>query len=942
MGGTTHKTSRPVSSFLLGVMGTVIVLFAHGLGFDEKAELQTLDWRLRHAAPCPAPVNIVHVDLDDRSLAELGRWPWPREQLAGVIDILNECGAKMVVLDIILPEPQKPRFVSPLGDVYDTDTSAVLQEAPPVRVYDDMILAQAVRQARNVFLPFHVNFGLDDTSAEKLTMRTAVEKILTADPDASFSWVQAKLSKDGLLFAGAEETLAGEYLRRRGLLSLRRFAIPDDAVHPADFPLRYGLIVPPLVPLARAADGSGFVTFEPDPDGAVRHIPLLCRAENEVYPQFALAIAVEALTLEHGGECSVRASGNNVTLRCTDGTTRDIPVDAQGLLLIRWVNRRSEGSNPLTGMKHISAGGVGGIWRDEQNLDANRRRARAIQVQLAQKLNQDDLLQLFARADELYLRRQQMQRDRYSAMLYDPTRTPAKPAKLLREEQHVEKQIDAAFASFREDMDEFYLAQKPDDAEGAQLFDELTALRRSLTEITAENRVIAQQIKKDKSRLRSYVTEKICLVGSTSTGAADFVPTPLGPRTPGVVVHSNILNTILSGDFLREAPAWANWAAILACGLLVSALAAWRSAVQAGVLAVLTAAGFFAFNVWIVFRVMDVWLVTVAPLAAMAGSFLLVATYRQLTEERAKRRIRGMFAHALSETLVARIEEDPSILQLGGQQRALTCMFSDIAGFTPLAERLGPQETVRLLNRYFDHITETVQTRRGGYLNKFLGDGIFAFFGAPVFQEDHARRALHAAVDCLNDVRHFNEQLAQDMNDAVTLSVRVGLATGEAMVGNCGSSQRMDYTAIGDCVNLAARLEAANKFFGTCILVTDATLTQGGRDGLLARPLGKVLVTGQREPVILWNLLGRDGETTDEQHQAVAAFREGLANFEMKDFTAATASFLRVLDLLPADTPAKIYLDLCNTCQSEPTILDTPGYQTRSGKGVDTILWPWG
>lgn len=929
-----------MTAFLLGVVGTVIVLAVHGVGLDDRAELQTLDWRLRHAAPCPAPANLVHVDLDDRSLTELGRWPWPREQLAGVIGILDECGAKMVVLDIILPEPQKPRFVSALGDVYDTDASDVLQEAPPLRVYDDMILAQAVRRADDVFLPFHVNFGADDAPAARQALRQAVAKRLTADPDASFSWVQADMAKAGELPPGAEELLAGAYLRRQGLLALRRFSISDDAVK--NFPLRSGFIIPPLTPLAKAADGSGFVTFEPDSDGAVRHIPLLCRAGGEVYPQFALAAAMDALAREHGGQCDVRADETAVTLRCPDGLVREIPVDAEGLLLIRWVNRRVADANPATGMRHVSAGGVGGIWRDEQNLAANRRRARAIQVQLAQQLNQDDLLQLFAEADELFLRRQAAQRERYAAILYDPSHTPPSPAKLLRKEANLEKQIDAAFADFRREMDEFYLAERPDDAEGAALYDKLIALRNMLDEIKASNRAIAQQVRGDKTRLRGYVAEKICLVGSTSTGAADFVPTPLGPRTPGVVVHSNILNTVLAGDFLRAASAWANWAAILVCGLLISALAAWRPALQAGLLAVLAAAGFIVVNVWIVFAVLDIWLALVGPVAAMAASFLLVATYRQLTEERAKRRIRGMFAHALSETLVTRIEEDPSILQLGGQQRSLTCMFSDIAGFTPLSERLGPEGTVRLLNRYFDHITETVQNRRGGYLNKFLGDGIFAFFGAPVFQEDHARRALHAAVDCQNDVRQFNEELSREMGDTVRLAVRIGMTTGEAMVGNCGSTERMDYTAIGDCVNLAARLEAANKFFGTSILVTDATLKQGGEDGLLARPLGRVLVTGQREPAAVWNLLCRDEEAADEHRQAVAAFLEGLSHFQKRAFAEAAAAFRRVRELFPDDGPAAVYLDLCNTCQSEPTVLTDPGYQTRSGKGVDTILWPWG
>ncbi|MBN1554445.1 MAG: adenylate/guanylate cyclase domain-containing protein [Phycisphaerae bacterium] len=939
MGGAAQKTSRPFSSFLLGVTGTVLILIAHGLGFDDKAELQTLDWRLQHAAPHEPPADILHVDIDDRSLSELGRWPWPREQLAGVIQTLHDVGAKMVVLDIILPEPQKARFVSVLGEVYDTDTSAVLQEAPPLRVYDDMILTRTVRRVKDVFLPFHVNFGPDDTPPTRKAIQQAVAKELKADPEASFKQVQAELSRTSDIPPGAEDLLAGAYLRRQSLSALRRFALDDDTIK--DFPLREGFLVPPIPPLARAADGSGYVTFEPDSDGAVRHIPLLCRAEGRVYPQFALAVAIEALAREHGGECDVQAADDSILLRCLDGTQREIPVNSEGLLLIRWVNRKPAGANPVTGMRHVSAGGVGGIWRDQQNRITNRRRQRVIQIQLAKLLNQDDLLELFARADQAFLQRQAARRDRYNAMLYNPAHVPPEPTELLQAEKNLEKQIDEAWAAFSKEMDEFYLAQRPEDETGAAVYDQCTALRKMLGEIQTSNRAIARQIREDKTRLAKYVRGNICLIGSTSTGAADFVPTPLGPRTPGVVVHSNILHTILAGDFPREAPGWANWGAIIVCGLLISALSAWRTALQAGLFAAAAAVGYFLLNVWVLFAVLDIWLVLVGPIAAMAGSFLLVAAYRQLTEERAKRRIRGMFAHALSETLVARIEEDPSILQLGGQQRTLTCMFSDIAGFTPLSERLGPEGTVRLLNRYFDHITETVQNRRGGYLNKFLGDGIFAFFGAPVFQDDHARRALHAAIDCQNDVLRFNEQLSNEMGGEVRLSVRIGVTTGEAMVGNCGSTQRMDYTAIGDCVNLASRLEAANKFFGTSILVTDETWRQGKEAGLLARPLGRVLATGQREPVAVWNLLCRDEEATDEHRRAVADFLEGLDCFQKQAFAEAAEKFQRTQTQLPNDGPAGVYLEMCNLCQNDPAAKDTPGYQTRSGKGVDTILWPW-
>ena len=216
-----------------------------------------------------------------------------------------------------------------------------------------------------------------------------------------------------------------------------------------------------------------------------------------------------------------------------------------------------------------------------------------------------------------------------------------------------------------------------------------------------------------------------------------------------------------------------------------------------------------------------------------------------------------------------------------------------------------------MLNRYFDRVTEVVQNRRGGYLNKFLGDGVFCFFGAPVFQDDHAARAIQAAVDWQAEVADLNAGLTRDTGQATQLHVRVGVTTGQAMVGNCGSSQRMDYTAIGDCVNLASRLEAANKTFGTRILVSAEAWRQGGGDDLLARPLGGVTIAGFREPVRVWQVLGHADERANEHRKALADFARAIDLFDQRRFQDALELLQQVAGVLADDQPTQIYLDLC-------------------------------
>jgi adenylate cyclase len=305
------------------------------------------------------------------------------------------------------------------------------------------------------------------------------------------------------------------------------------------------------------------------------------------------------------------------------------------------------------------------------------------------------------------------------------------------------------------------------------------------------------------------------------------------------------------------------------------------------------------------------WLPLVAPVAAMLASFLAVTVCRQLTEERAKKHIRGMFAHALSPALVDRLIEDPSMMELG--QRELTCFFSDLAGFTPMAERLGEQGTARLLRRYFDRATEIIQNRRGGYLNKFLGDGIFVFFGAPVLQADHAARAIAASLECQKEMDHLNAQLAGEFDPPVRIRMRIGLATGKVMVGDCGSTDKQDYTAIGPTVNLASRLEGANKFFRTQVLAAASTYEEAGPGQWLARPLGKVLVVGTTEPVEVWNPLARRADAPPDLVRVCDLFTQALKEFNAGDFAQAGKGFGSVLEILPDDGPAAIYVELCNS-----------------------------
>ena len=200
-------------------------------------------------------------------------------------------------------------------------------------------------------------------------------------------------------------------------------------------------------------------------------------------------------------------------------------------------------------------------------------------------------------------------------------------------------------------------------------------------------------------------------------------------------------------------------------------------------------------------------------------------------------------------------------------------------------------------------------------MNKFLGDGIFVFFGAPVFQADHAARAVAAALECQDEVAALNRELVGEFDPPVQIRMRIGLATGKVMVGDCGSSDKQDYTAIGPTVNLASRLEGANKFFKTRILTTRYTYDLVGvhASQWLVRPLGKIIVVGTSEPVEVWNPLCPRADAPNEMIAACERFTAGMTAFAAGDFATAAKAMGDVLAVWPDDGAAKVYLDLCRT-----------------------------
>jgi class 3 adenylate cyclase len=281
------------------------------------------------------------------------------------------------------------------------------------------------------------------------------------------------------------------------------------------------------------------------------------------------------------------------------------------------------------------------------------------------------------------------------------------------------------------------------------------------------------------------------------------------------------------------------------------------------------------------------------------------------------------FSTYLSGEVVQDIMTDPSRLQLGGSKRQMTAVFTDVQNFSSVAEKLDPEDLVRLLNIYLTGLSDIVLEQRGT-IDKYVGDAIIAFFGAPLEIPDHALRACTAAVLMKRRERMLSREFQENRLSPVPLLTRIGINTGSMVVGNMGSQRKMNYTIMGNAVNIASRLEGLNKMYGTWILVSEDTMREI-HGNFLARRLDRVRPVGIHTPIQIYELIDFAAGTTEQQHGTVECFHEALALFEGRDWAAAEAGFRRALDLSPQDGPSRIFLERCEKNRLNPPPPDWDG-----------------
>ena len=410
---------------------------------------------------------------------------------------------------------------------------------------------------------------------------------------------------------------------------------------------------------------------------------------------------------------------------------------------------------------------------------------------------------------------------------------------------------------------------------------------------------------------------KIILIGTSATGLEDLKATPVNRTYPGVLLHATIISNVLTHDYLKTPSFWFS-AFIVFLFIVVSYFSVFfLDSIATKSLIPLTLMGGYLVASLIVFNKISTALLLVVPLGAGILAFMDAFIYMSFVEGRERKRMSGVLSKYLSPELTTiMINEglDPSAEV--GKRKELSIMFSDVRGFTTMSEMLKAESVVAILNEYLGAMTQIVFDHRGT-LDKFIGDAVMAFWGAPVENPDHAKAAVHTAFAMQKRLQELNEVWLQQGQKP--LAIGIGVNTGEVIVGNIGSEKRLDYTVIGDNVNLTSRLESLTKYYGVGIILGGSTYERVKED-YLCRPLDLVKVKGKNKAVAIYEPVCtvQNKLDFDKHSHFVSHFISAWEEYQKGDFLNALEKFKHCLKMNSSDGPTLLYIERCQELIEEP------------------------
>jgi len=477
-------------------------------------------------------------------------------------------------------------------------------------------------------------------------------------------------------------------------------------------------------------------------------------------------------------------------------------------------------------------------------------------------------------------------------MLYNGEVYPSLALKALR--HYAGKEIFLEIASFGVSSLRLGEMSIPSDENG-RLTVNYYGKGGTITTVSAVD-VLKKRLKKEDLK------DKIVFVGATEVGIYDMRATPVESAFPGVEIHATVASNALQNRFiLRDGRIIS--IEIICMALLPIILALLLSVLRnsfLGLIAFFLTAGSYAFFNYSLFKSYSIDMSLLYPLLSTAIAFVSSEAYRNLVVEKKNRYLKKAFSSYVSPELVTEIIKNPDRLALGGEKKEITVLFSDIRGFTSISEKLAPDVLVALLNEYLGPMTRIV-LKNNGTLDKYIGDAVMAIYNAPLDVAGHPEKACKTAIEMIGELQNVNRSFNE--KNLPPVDIGIGVNTGYAVVGNMGADMRFDYTAIGDTVNLASRLEGQNKYYGTHIILSEFT-AEKVRDKFILREVDLLRVVGKENPVAIFELIIEQNAALAEKFsESVKLYRAGKFQNALDVFAALSKEY--------NDPPSRLYVERC-------------------------------
>lgn len=833
--------------------------------------------------------SVLLINIDDTSIEKVGLFPWTRDIMADAIVFLREMGADSVIFDLSYLD-KSPVKVDP---VY------VKEELPGYLDYGFNQINETVAQVMDAFAAHQI--GPKDAAEYKKqiiefnkTVRNSLDasiSYVTRDVDAYFAKTLRFFGKSYLTISMVTPENIGEghsfdmsqfdlpWLEEN--IALKNITIKRDTLTPEALG-----IIPAIPELIRNTHGAGFVNAPVDPDGYRRRIYLLNTFRGKYYGQFTFVPLLEKM-----GNPSIEVTNSTITLKdaVVKGIKKNIriPRSEDGSILVNWPKK------PFIKYNHIIA------WQLIGNNEHETKFVKNL------KAMEDSGFFSYWEKGETPL-------EKYNNAKY-------MKELLFEGEKPAENITFETYRAYRDDFIKTTDLYLNGDYENRILSDVGEAdidTRAYVTTFFTTSRDQYAELLRLREKVRTAATGAFCIIGVDVSSETDNGLTTFQERYPNVGIHATVANMILSQEFLDDAPAFMSIliALILAIGL---GFGIKRLDTKQSMFAGIATLILSVFALLVYFMLTHTYVGVVVPFASVTATFVTLTAINFLNTIKEKTFLRSAFSRYLSPAVINEIIADPSKLNLGGEKREMTAIFTDIKGFSTISEKLDPTDLVNLLNMYLTEMSNIVMNNRGT-IDKYEGDAIIAFFGAPIHMNEHASLACRTAILMKKAEVILNKRIMEENLSPTPLFTRIGINTGDMIVGNMGTPNKMDYTIMGNAVNLAARLEGVNKQYITRgILISEHTRKQLG-DEFLLRRLDRVRVVGVNTPLRLYELIAVAADSDEILTSLVSRWEHAIDLYEKQDFSAAKELFATIAAEDASDTVVALYITRCTDFINTP------------------------